>query len=144
MDLPSKVKSVTAAFYKNVVLKQLKKYPQNLRPSRVWKYIRLLHDNDPAHKALIVTEFLKKENVQVLPNPSFSLDLAPYDYFLFPKLKMLLSDKSYKSLIGSAIYQCLQGIPLQDYENCFKNWIKRLKPCVLDKGEYFEGLRKVK
>jgi hypothetical protein len=29
----------------------------------------------------------------------------------------------------------------KDYENAFKNWIKRLKPCISNGGEYFEGFR---
>ena len=31
------------------------------------------------------------------------------------------------------------GVPKDEYENCFKNWIKRLKRYVLAKEEYFEG-----
>ena len=55
--------------------------------------MRLLHDNAPAHKARIVTEFLESENVNVLPHPPPSPDLAPYDYSLFPKLKFHRPEK---------------------------------------------------
>ena len=46
----------------------------------------LLHDNAPAHTSAIVTAFLKKEKVTVLPHSPYSPDLAPCDFFLFPKM----------------------------------------------------------
>ena len=139
-----KGRTVTGRFYKNIVLKQLKKYYKQRRPVTGLKYVRLLHDNAPAHKAAIVTDFLKSEKVTVLPHPPYSPDLAPCDYFLFPRLKNHLSGKRYNSrkALGSAIYQCLKGIHVEDYEKCFQNWIERLKRCISAKGEYFEGTRK--
>ena len=139
-----KCRTVTGRLYKNVVLKQLKKYFIQRRPKTGLKYVRLLHDNAPAHKARIVTDFLESEKVTVLPHPLYSPDLAPCNYFLFPRLKSILSGRRHRSRksLGSAIYQCPQGIPVQDYENCIQNWIKRLKRCVSAKGDYFEGIRK--
>ena len=69
-------------------------------------------------------------------------DLSPCDFFLFPRLKKMLSGNKYtsRSSLGSAIYQCLQQIPKEDYLSAFCNWVKRLQKCVSVKGEYFEGL----
>ena len=54
----------------------------------------------------------------------------------------MLSRNKYtsRSSLGSAIYQCLQQIPKEDYLSAFRDWVKRLKKCVSVKGEYFEGL----
>ena len=49
----------------------------------------LLHDNAPSHNAAIVKKFLANRNVAVLHHPPYSPDLAPADYFLFPKLNFL-------------------------------------------------------
>ena len=49
--------------------------------------ICLLHGNGPAHASEIVTVFLKKEKVNILPHLLHSLDLAPCDFFMFRKLK---------------------------------------------------------
>ena len=46
--------------------------------------------------------------------------------------------------LGSAIYQCLQGIPNKDYFSAFTDWISRLEKCVSVKGAYFEGLKYTK
>jgi transposase len=86
-------------------------------------------------------DFLAKEKVKILPHPPYSPDLAPADFFLFPRLKRKLSGRKYRnrSAVGSAIHQCLLRIPKKDFENAFRMWLKRLKLCVSHKGEYFEG-----
>ena len=86
-----KGKSITRKYYKDVVLKKLKKYYQKRHPATGFKHVRLLHDNAPAHTSAIVTAFLKKEKATVLPHPPYSPDLAPCDFFLFPKLKAFLA-----------------------------------------------------
>ena len=92
IKLPEKKsKSITGKYYKDVVLKKLKKYYQKRRPATGFKHGRLLHDNAPAHTSAIVTAFLKKEKVTVLPRSPYSPDLAPYDFFLVPKLKSFLA-----------------------------------------------------
>ena len=54
----------------------------------------------------------------------------------------MLSRNKYTSTssLGSAIYQCLQHIPKEDYLSAFHDWVKRLQKCFSVKGEYFEGL----
>ena len=47
-------------------------------------------DNAPAHKAIIVNEFLNKNSTNIIEQPPNSLDMAPCDFFLFPKLKLPL------------------------------------------------------
>ena len=62
--------------------------------------------------------------------------------FLFPRLKNCFSGNKYTpgSSFGSAIYQCLQQIPKEDYLSAFRDWVKWLQKCVSVKGGYFEGL----
>jgi hypothetical protein len=38
---------------------------------------------------LVAKEFLNKNNITVIPHPPYSLDLVPYNFFLFPQLKIL-------------------------------------------------------
>ena len=58
----------------------------------------------------------------------------------------MLSGNKYtsRSSLGSAIYQCLQQIPKEDYLSAFREWVKRLQKCVSVKGEYFEGFFVIK
>ncbi|EFN73943.1 hypothetical protein EAG_11882, partial [Camponotus floridanus] len=44
----------------------------------------------PSHRATIVTDFLAKNSINVFEQPPYSPDLAPCDFFFFPKLKLPL------------------------------------------------------
>ena len=67
--------------------------------------------------------------MKVLNRPPYSPDLSPCDFFLFPRLKKMLSGNKYtSSSLGSAIYQCLQKqIPKEDYLSAFRDWVKGYK-----------------
>ena len=138
-----KDKSITGKYYKDVVLKKLKKYYQKRCPATGFKHVPLLHGNAPAHTSTIVTAFLKKEKVTVLPHPPYSPDLGPCDFFLFPKLKAFLAGRKNQSrqALGSAIHQYLITVPKSAYRDAFKKWIHRLKLCISSHGEYFEGMK---
>ena len=81
--LVKKGKSITGKYYKDVVMKKLKKYYQKRRPATCFKHVRLLHDNAPAHTSAIVTAFLKKEKVTVLPHPRIPQTLLHVISFCF-------------------------------------------------------------
>ena len=85
--LVEKGKSITRKYYKDVVLIEIKKLLSETTPCHWFKHIHLLHDNAPVHTAAIVTAFLKKEEVTILPYFQYSLDLPPCDFFMFSKLK---------------------------------------------------------
>jgi hypothetical protein len=50
----------------------------------------LHHDNMPTHTSLKTTEFVTNNNMALIPQPPYSLDVAPCDFALFYKLKMKL------------------------------------------------------
>ena len=147
MQLPvSKDRTITGAFHKNVVLKKLKAHFKRCHHKTGHEYLRLLHGDAHAHKAGIVTKFLESEKVNVLSHPPFSPDLGPCDYLLLSNLNFNLSGKRCKSRnsLESAVYQFLMGVPIQHCNQCFQNWIDRLKRCIHAGGEYFEGQKMVK
>jgi histone-lysine N-methyltransferase SETMAR len=47
----------------------------------------LLHNNTPAHCSVLVQKELAKQQVTILPHRPYSPDLAPCDFFSFPRLK---------------------------------------------------------
>ena len=51
----------------------------------------------------VVKSFLASEKVKVLNHPPYSPDLTPCDFFLFPRLKKMLSGNKYtsRSSLGS-------------------------------------------
>ena len=88
------------------------------------------------HKCEIVKSFLASEKVKVLNHPSYSHDLSPCDFFLFPRLKKMLSGNKYtsRSFLGSAIYRCLQQIPKEDYLSAFSRLGKKVTKMYFSKG----------
>ena len=75
--------NITGKYYKDVVLKKLKKYYQKRRPATGFKHVRLLHDNALAHTSAIVTACLKKDKVTVLPHPRIPQTLSHVISFCF-------------------------------------------------------------
>jgi len=58
----------------------------------------LHHDNAPAHASLIIRSYLAKHQTSVVPHPPYSPDLAPADFFLFPKLQTTLKGRRFETI----------------------------------------------
>ena len=57
----------------------------------------LHHNNVPAHTSHLVQQFLAKHGTAQLQQPPYSPDLAPCDFFLFPKLKKVLKGHQFEA-----------------------------------------------
>ena len=44
-------------------------------------------DNAPVHNSILVTDYLTKMGIKTVPHPSYSPNLAPCNFWLFPKLR---------------------------------------------------------
>ncbi|UYV80691.1 COPB2 [Cordylochernes scorpioides] len=77
--------TITADSYLGV-LRGLREAIRQKRPE-LWrsKSWILSHDNAPAHTALKISKFLQDHSTSVFPQPLYSPDLAPCDFFLFGK-----------------------------------------------------------
>jgi len=80
------------------VLRQLTENVRCKRPE-TWKNGEwLLHrDNALAHTSLVVREFLTKNNMTTVPHPAYSPDLAPCDFYKFPKMKLWFEGRCFVS-----------------------------------------------
>ena len=67
----------------------------------------------PAHTALSVREFLATKQITVLEHPAYSPDLAPSDFFLFPKIMEILKGRHFDDSddIRSNTTAALKAIP---------------------------------
>ena len=127
-------------FYYREVLERLRKRVVRVRPSIADNWM-LHHDNAPCHTAISVIEFLAKKGIPVVPQPPYSPDLSPCDFFLFPKLKFHLKGRHFGTVenIEKAVTDQLKAIPVSDYQRCYEDWEQRLQRCVASQGNYFEG-----
>jgi hypothetical protein len=62
--------------------------------SRNWQ---LHHDNAPAHSSHLFQSFLAKHGIPVVHQAPYSPDMAPCDFWLFPKLKRSLKGSHFDS-----------------------------------------------
>jgi hypothetical protein len=46
----------------------------------------------------LTQQFLAKDKVAVIPHPPYSLDLAPCDFLLFPKMKLKLKGRRFDTI----------------------------------------------
>ena len=111
-----------------------------------------------AHTSLLVREFLAKNNTVTMPQPPYSPDMAPCDFFLFPKIKRTLKGRRFTAIddIKNASLKELKiesipkidpkidsidslAIPKIEFEKCFEDWKKRWHKCIIFNGDYFEG-----
>jgi hypothetical protein len=53
----------------------------------------LLHENAPAHRSVLVKDFLAKNDLTTMQHPTHTSDLAPADLYLFPQLKSALKEQ---------------------------------------------------
>ncbi|UYV68218.1 hypothetical protein LAZ67_5003413 [Cordylochernes scorpioides] len=76
-----------------------------------------------------------------MPQPPYSPDLAPWDFFLFPKLKRPMKGRRYATLdeIKMASKEELKKIFKNDFLKCFEDWKNRWHKCMISHGDYFEG-----
>lgn len=88
--------------------------------SNLWKYqyfFFLLNDNASTHFATINTQFWTRKMIPVFSHLFYSLDSSPFDYFLFPKLKIELKGDGFGSIeeIRGAVTRKLNSISKNDF-----------------------------
>jgi hypothetical protein len=91
--------------------------------------------------ALLIREFLTKNEATVVPQPPYSPDLAPADFILFPKFKSSLKGRRFQTVeeIEENSLRDLRGILQNTFQDAFQDWKKRWERCIKSGGEYFEG-----
>ncbi|UYV70518.1 hypothetical protein LAZ67_7003388 [Cordylochernes scorpioides] len=110
------------------ILRRLREAIKKKRPEKWTNGDWILHHyNARPHTAHLVTSFLAKNRTEILPQPPYSPDIAPNDFFLFPKLKAVLKGRHFdtrEDIIEKSLL-ALKSIPKEAYKNCFDNWEKR-------------------
>ena len=88
----------------------------------------------------MIWQFLAQKQVAMLHHPPYSPDLAPADYFLFPKVKLQLKGARFDTIqeIQKAVTDKLQAIPAKDFSNAMKKLETPANQCIASNGSYFE------
>lgn len=92
------------------------------------------HSNARAHSILLIQQHT------VVFHPLYSPDLAPCDFFLFPKLKLKLKGHRFQMVedIQAESQAVLNMLGENDYQGCFQTWQHCWNHCQASKQDYFE------
>ena len=129
--------TVNQHFYKEVLSRLIARIRRSRRD--LWENNRwiLHHDNAPAHNALSIRQFLAEKQITTLEHPPYSPDLAPCDFWLFPKVKSVLKGSHFEGVedIQEHVTNTLRAIKKEEFKGCFEAWKGRIQKCIDFEGE---------
>lgn len=126
--------------YRETLTKLRKALKDRRRPGKLSRGIEFLHDNARPHTATPTLALLEKFKWKIVPHPPYSPDLAPSDYFLFPKLKSELAGEHFdnEEELKTAVENYLKNLDGSAYKEGISKLIYRLNKCIKVKGDYVE------
>ena len=74
--------------------------------------------------------------IKTVPHPPYSPDLAPCDFWLFPKLR------GYHETIEQmkeAITKVIDTFTQEDFHGAFQKLLEWYNKCIAARGDYFKG-----
>ena len=75
--------------------------------------------------------------VKTVPQPPYRSDLAPCDFWLFPKLR----GWRYETIqeMKEAVTKVIDTLTQEDFHGAFQKLLERYNKCIAAEGDYFEG-----
>ena len=110
------------------VLREFRKRFRRKRPalfkSGQWHFHQ---DNASVHNSILVTDYLTKMGIKTVPQPPYSPDLAPCDFWLFPKLKEKLRGCRYQTIeeMKEAVTKVIDMLTQEDFHWAFQKLSER-------------------
>jgi hypothetical protein len=101
----------------------------------------LLHDNAPAHRLVLVKNFLAKNNVKTLEHHTFSSDLASADFYPFTRLKSALKGRRFSDAtnITKTAMEELKRLSHNGFQECLPHLYSCWQNCIFAQEDCFEG-----
>ena len=80
-------------------------------------------------------------SIKIVPHPPFSPDLAPCDFWLFPKLKENLRGCCYETIeeMKENVTKVIDTLTQEDFHGAFQKLLERYNKCNEAGVDYFEG-----
>ena len=75
--------------------------------------------------------------IKIVPQPPYNPDLAPCDFWLFPKLRGC----RYETIeeIKEAVTKDIDTLTQDDFHGALQKLLERYNKCIAGGGDYFEG-----
>ena len=91
----------------------------------------------PVYNSILVTDYLTKMGIKTVAHPPYSPDLAPCDFWLFPKLRGCRYEITEE--MKEAVTKVIDMLTQEDYHGAFHKLLERYNKCSAARGDYFEG-----
>jgi transposase len=123
-----------AYFREEIILPLSKEMKSKSMVPKLWLHM----DNASPHKAGDTLDLITRLGFIQMPQPPFSPDLAPSDFYLFGRVKKEMKGKKYETPEEAvkAFEKILDGIQIQERLDVMVNWMERLKSVIISGGEY--------
>ena len=92
--------------------------------------------NAPVHNSILLTDYLTKMGIKTLPQPPYTPDLAPCDFWLFLKLR----GSRYETIeeIKDAVTKVIDTLTQEDFHGAFQKLLEWYNKCIAAGGDYSE------
>ena len=107
--------------------------PSALFKSCQWHFHR---DNAPVNNSILATDYLTKMGIKTVPQPPYSPDVAPCDFWLFPKLRGCRYETTEKMKV--AVTKVIDTLTQVDFPAAFQRFLERYK-YIEAGGDYPKG-----
>ena len=75
--------------------------------------------------------------IKTVPQPPYSLDLAPCDFWLLPKLRGYRYERIDE--MKEAVTKVIDMLTQEDFDGALQKLLERYNKCIADGENYFEG-----
>ena len=75
--------------------------------------------------------------IKTIPQASYSPELAPCDFWLFPKLKGCRYETTEE--MKEPVTKVIDMLTQEDFHGAFQKLLERYNKCIAAGGDYFEG-----
>ena len=75
--------------------------------------------------------------IKTVLHPPYSPDLAPYDFWLFPKLTGCRYERIEE--MKESVTKVIDTLTQEDFHGAFQRFLERYNKCIAAGGNYFEG-----
>ena len=132
--------TVNGEYYLWFLREKLRPAIRKKRPELLQRGVILHHDNAPAHRKNEVINLLDDWDWEILQHPPYSPDLAPADFFLFPKLKENMRGTRFEDsdAINLMFQQQVRDLDRAGIGGWVDAWVHRWQKCVAVGGDYVE------
>ena len=89
-------------------------------------------DYTPVRNSILVTDYLTKMGTKTVPQPPYSPDLAPCDFWLFPKLRGCRYEIIEE--MHEDVTKAIDTLTQEDFHGPFKKMLERYNKCIAAEG----------